>query len=363
MTEQQQASPREVSGRDESRSRQVVDADEGQVRLLAPCRQNVRVLVVAYVLVAIGHHRTAPVPSPAPDDVYLGGKEGVRVADDRADVEIVLPVLDADVERVAALVEVGHHGVPSPVAVAVDDVAPVTVSQEVVVEAGVVRPWLGMRSDPDVHVSILVAVAGVDWVAFDLGETLVDETELWGRWADYLGVPRLAFFAALGGVITERRPHTDVFGLLGFDLARLAESVVWEPGASDLYADALPTLISLRAAGYRLAIAGNQPLSTAPFLTSLPVDVCATSAEWGVSKPSPEFFARLAEMLGVPPERIAYVGDRVDNDVVPASRAGMVAIHIRRGPWGYLQAAWPEAEVAHARMDDLSSLPAVLDAL
>lgn len=58
------------------------------------------------------------------------------------------------------------------------------------------------------------------WVVFDLGETLVDETENWGRWANYLAVPRLTFFAALGAVIAARRPHTDVFELFrpGFRL-------------------------------------------------------------------------------------------------------------------------------------------------
>jgi FMN phosphatase YigB (HAD superfamily) len=31
------------------------------------------------------------------------------------------------------------------------------------------------------------------------------------------------------------------------------------------------------------------------------------------------------------------VGDRVDNDVVPALRAGMRAVWLRRGPWGVIQ--------------------------
>ena len=35
-------------------------------------------------------------------------------------------------------------------------------------------------------------------VVFDLGETLVDETRVWGEWADTLGIPRLTFFAVLG---------------------------------------------------------------------------------------------------------------------------------------------------------------------
>ena len=58
------------------------------------------------------------------------------------------------------------------------------------------------------------------WVVFDLGETLVDETENRGRWADYLAVSRLTFFAALGAVIVARRPHTDVLELFrpGFRL-------------------------------------------------------------------------------------------------------------------------------------------------
>jgi hypothetical protein len=36
----------------------------------------------------------------------------------------------------------------------------------------------------------------------------------------------------------------------------------------------------------------------------------------------------------------------------------MVAVHIRRGPWGYLQGG---AEEAHLRIDSLAELPKVLD--
>jgi hypothetical protein len=38
-------------------------------------------------------------------------------------------------------------------------------------------------------------------VFFDVGETLVDETEVMGGWADWLGIPRLTFFAAIGAVL------------------------------------------------------------------------------------------------------------------------------------------------------------------
>ena len=85
--------------------------------------------VVAHVLVAVGDHRAAPVPAPVADDVHLGGEERVGGAHDRADVEVVLPVLDRDVEVVPAGVEVGDDRLHRPVAVAVDHVAPVTVAR------------------------------------------------------------------------------------------------------------------------------------------------------------------------------------------------------------------------------------------
>ena len=37
-------------------------------------------------------------------------------------------------------------------------------------------------------------MASVVAVVFDVGETLIDETDM-GRWADWLGVPRLTLFA------------------------------------------------------------------------------------------------------------------------------------------------------------------------
>ena len=66
------------------------------------------------------------------------------------------------------------------------------------------------------------------------------------------------------------------------------------------------------------------------------VDFVASSERWGVEKPDPRFFERLLEEVGRPAAEGAYVGDRVDNDIEPALAAGMVAVHVRRGPWGYL---------------------------
>jgi FMN phosphatase YigB (HAD superfamily) len=93
--------------------------------------------------------------------------------------------------------------------------------------------------------------------------------------------------------------------------------------------------------------------------STLQASVIGSSASWGVRKPDPAFFTRMISEAECSPEALAYVGDRVDNDVVPALEAGLVAVHVRRGPWGLLQHAPREALV----IDSLSQLPEALASL
>ena len=88
----------------------------------------------------------------------------------------------------------------------------------------------------------------------------------------------------------------------------------------------------------------------------LPIDWIGTSAVWGVEKPSPEFFGRVVAECGRPAAQIAYVGDRVDNDVRPALAAGLVTVFLRRGPWARL-ASPAEVARAHISVESLTELP------
>ncbi len=196
-------------------------------------------------------------------------------------------------------------------------------------------------------------MSGGRWVCLDVGETLIDETRIWSIWADELGVPRLTFLAALGAVIERSGEHRDVFPIFGADdwPLRMAsvEGAYGGFSAEDLYPDALSALRALSDAGYRIAIVANQPATRAQQLRAIGVEaeVLAMSEEIGVSKPDPAFFARALDLMGAPdPGSVAYVGDRVDNDVIPSAAAGMRAIWLRRGPWGVIQR--PPADVPPA---------------
>lgn len=176
----------------------------------------------------------------------------------------------------------------------------------------------------------------------------------------------------LGGMAALGQSFEEAFQLLrpGFDVE--AEQEAWKRDdpdglrvnfdADDLYPDVRPCLAALRDLGYELVIAGNQPPQAYDALAAmdLPVDAIHTSDGWGVAKPAPAFFARVVEVTGREPGDILYVGDRLDNDVLPARAAGMRTALIRRGPWGYLHALRPEAAGADHVVDGLDDLVSVL---
>ena len=186
-------------------------------------------------------------------------------------------------------------------------------------------------------------------VWFDAGETLVDETGLWQRAADAAGVPRFTVMGILGGLISRGERHSCVWELLGVPRPHS----LFEP--DDFYPDALPCLAGLRSKGLRVGVVGNTPEQFEDVMREH-ADLVGSSARWGVEKPAPEFFERIVAESGCAPAELAYVGDRVDNDVVPALRAGFVAVHLRRGPWGYLHE--PPAEALRA--GSLAEVPEVL---
>jgi HAD superfamily hydrolase (TIGR01549 family) len=209
-------------------------------------------------------------------------------------------------------------------------------------------------------------------VCFDVGETLIDETRHWIEWADFLGVPAMTLFTAIGVTMERGQSLRRVFEIFrpGMDAAtarrlRAAQGWIYDFTAQDLYPDAIPCLTALRERGYKVLIAGNQPAEAEAALARLdvPADLIASSAGWGVSKPDPRFFAKVIDAAGVPAESIAYVGDRLDNDVLPSLAAGMRAVFVRRGPWGWMHAERPEIERAHIRLDSLLDLPDRLAAL
>jgi HAD superfamily hydrolase (TIGR01662 family) len=198
-------------------------------------------------------------------------------------------------------------------------------------------------------------------VVFDVGETLVDEERWWRALCERAGLQPHVVWAGLGVTIARGEEHDALWGHLGLE----------KPGdwwheltysLDDLYPDALGCLERVRGLGLRVGIVGNQTEAMEAWAreAALPADVIASSASLGARKPDPKFFERVAELVKCRAADVVYVGDRVDNDVLPAAAAGLIAVHVRRGPWGHLQPTPPEATLG---LDDLASLPDALASL
>lgn len=191
------------------------------------------------------------------------------------------------------------------------------------------------------------------WVVLDVGETLIDESRIWRAWADELGIPQMTFMSVFGAIVARGQGYQDLAGYFAIDdWRRHRERVDARIGgfrSEDLYPDAVPAIAALREHGYRVAVIGNQPADRHAELEALGVDpdVMAMSEDMGVMKPDLDFFRVALRLLGEPEAGdVAYVGDRIDNDVVPSSATGMRAVWLRRGPWGVV----PQEEPAQATL-------------
>jgi HAD superfamily hydrolase (TIGR01509 family) len=208
-------------------------------------------------------------------------------------------------------------------------------------------------------------------VVFDIGETILDRTREYLAWAEFFGVPAHTFSAVFGGMITRGSkvaaviesfaPGRDYSSLLA---ERESAGITLQLDERDLYPDVRETIAELRDLDLTIGVVGNQPAVVSAQLRSLELDVdfIASSTDWGVSKPSPEFFARILESTGAVPAETVYVGDQLDNDVTAPLAAGMQAVRLIRGPWGYLMRDAAVEARCRAVIHSLTELPAVLSA-
>ncbi|MER5972607.1 HAD family hydrolase [Streptomyces sp. NPDC002055] len=123
-----------------------------------------------------------------------------------------------------------------------------------------------------------------------------------------------------------------------------------------LFPDALPALDAL-ADGYRHGVLSNSSLSNQDRKLRIlglrdRFEVLLCADELGCAKPAAEAFLAGCDALGLPPEQVAYVGDRVDVDARGATEAGLLGIWLDRADAGDVSGL--------PRITGLDRLPALL---
>ena len=171
------------------------------------------------------------------------------------------------------------------------------------------------------------------WIFFDLGATLVDESDVYKSRCDFvidkLNIDRSEF---MNKVCEEARisptPISTAAKAYGVTLPE------WDNSLEKLY-DGVHDVLSGLYGKYKLGIIANQSLGTQERIDNWGIgkffDVVMASAEAGFAKPDPKIFTAALEKAGCEPEEAVMIGDRLDNDIIPAKKLGMKTIWIRQG--------------------------------
>lgn len=100
-----------------------------------------------------------------------------------------------------------------------------------------------------------------------------------------------------------------------------------------LFADASPTLTTLKDRGIKVALCSNLAAPYGPpVLNLLPFepDFCAWSYEARAVKPQPAIYKYLCEGLACRPEEVLMIGDTIDADMIGPRAFGMHGYHLNR---------------------------------
>ena len=202
----------------------------------------------------------------------------------------------------------------------------------------------------------------VKWIFFDVGTTLVDETEAYNhRIREVIEGTDITFeqFQEKRIFFAGQNLKGDLEAIKYFGL----EKTPWHKEDEVPYPDAEDVLRYLRRHGYKIGVIANQSLGTADRLEQWGllkyIDVVAASAELGVAKPDKAIFDKALEMAGCTAQEAVMIGDRLDNDIIPAKKLGMKTIWIRQG-FAIYQNPQNTAEQPDYIVDSLAELKKIL---
>ncbi|MBR3737063.1 MAG: HAD family hydrolase [Lachnospiraceae bacterium] len=171
------------------------------------------------------------------------------------------------------------------------------------------------------------------WIFFDLGATLVDESDVYTSRCEFasrqLNISPEAFMNKVyEKAKTSATPIRTAAKEYGVTLPE------WDNSLEKLYEGAYRVVSGLYGK-YRLGIIANQSLGTQERIDHWGIgkffDVVMASAEAGCAKPDPKIFTAALKKAGCDPAEAFMIGDRLDNDIIPAKRLGMTTIWVRQG--------------------------------
>ncbi len=197
----------------------------------------------------------------------------------------------------------------------------------------------------------------IEWLFFDVGSTLVDEHFVYeDRMRKIAKAANTTYEKVYKTVLDfykqNQKGDLETAKLLG------VEKPNWNFEYETLYADSIQCLGFL-SGKYKIGVIANQSLGTIQRLERYGllqyIDLVVASAEEGAAKPDKRIFEIALNKSGCEAKNSVMIGDRIDNDIVPANLLGMVTVWIRQG-FGKYWVIKNEIEKADYTVNTLSEL-------
>lgn len=199
------------------------------------------------------------------------------------------------------------------------------------------------------------------WLFFDIGSTIVDESLCYDkRYEELVKDTDISKDDFINKVIEFSKQNKNAChaaaNFYGLQIPK------WHKELERLYPDAQSVLGEL-SKKYKLGIIANQSLGSQERLNHWGIgqyfDLVIASAEEGVSKPDLKIFNIALQKAECRAEDAVMIGDRLDNDIIPAKSLGMNTVWVKQG-FAVYQTANEEIEIPDFEVGSLTELLALL---
>jgi 8-oxo-dGTP diphosphatase/putative hydrolase of the HAD superfamily len=202
----------------------------------------------------------------------------------------------------------------------------------------------------------------VEWIFFDVGSTLISEEKPFlhrlHEIAEAVNEPFETIQDKVLALYKEKKKGERLLiQEIGMDKPR------WRSEDEELFPFAYTCLERLHGK-YKIGVIANQSPGTAARLEKQGIlkfiDLVIASAEEGVEKPDRKIFELALSRANCKAENAVMIGDRVDNDIIPAKKIGMKTIRVKQGMWKYWE-VMGEEEQADIEVENLSEVVALFE--
>lgn len=174
------------------------------------------------------------------------------------------------------------------------------------------------------------------WLFFDVGSTLVDETlceEIRIKeTVKNTGVSAEEFYKCMSEFAKENKNAYKCT----LDRYKLSK-VRWSSEYEKLYPN-VPETLKLLKSKYYLGIIANQSFGLCERLSGFNIlqyfDIVISSSDAGIAKPNQRIFEMALKKAQCTAREACMIGDRIDNDIIPAQQAGMKTAWVKQGLGG-----------------------------